>query len=330
MSSPSLSPPITTPSSKRIAAVINHHHPHTPPPLTLIGANIRPDHNLSSSSSASSLASSLSAIPITSGPPLSSSSASTDSHHLDLPRSHSKDLLTVAAEADDVFLPLQSSADFTFPINSSDASGSQRAQHARRHSRVHSRNLSVFFPRPGQHSTLPVSPHTPTQVVEIPPAKVTSESSHLAHTPTSATTSADLNTPASSRAKGRRGHHHRHSLSHKYVLSLTSVIARSTSLSPTQLTRSSAFSLSSTSLALPLPTAIPPRLPVRPVPPRRPQRFPKPCPLLYASMAIFPQQGRRMTEGVVNPSFPLVLSLFASPWPSPQVYWAPDSGSRDS
>lgn len=120
-------------------------------------------------------------------------------------------------EESDVILPLSSSA---LPSSSSSAgftpltasfprTGADRA-HARNHSRIHERNLSVFFPQPGQ-----------------PPAQMNGyrDYDHSRSTVSSASPiSESVNGGASSQGGNleqhrsaptkRTGHHHKHSLSH--------------------------------------------------------------------------------------------------------------------
>lgn len=110
--------------------------------------------------------------------------------------------------------------------------------HSRRHSRLHSRNLSVFFPRPG---SLPVTTIDEDGTQEIDFSSSTS--SDLTHSgeegvlmpsasspasgqrsfregftfgarPPDSLPSAEL--PPGSAKAGRRGHHHKHSLSHNF------------------------------------------------------------------------------------------------------------------
>lgn len=205
-------------SNKRISAVINQSNTTstptpTPTPLNLIGANIRPDHEVSlitSSSSSSSISS-------------STSSTSSSSNPIKINSRTNSPALTVPNinESDDIFLPLQSDSnvDFNFPTNNK---SQQDKQHTRRHSRVHSRNLSVFFPRPGQepfnkpHSPIPSAALTPTQVIEIPNQDHSAPSSSIDQTPSSSSSFNYKSPTTSSQTKGRRGHHHRHSLSHNF------------------------------------------------------------------------------------------------------------------
>jgi len=90
----------------------------------------------------------------------------------------------------------------------------QQRAHARQHSRIHERNLSAFFPRPGQvaqgYGDTFVDPHAAARsnhplgspsVADIPSA------------PSSAS-SASQDPFVVSPPKPRRGHHHRHSVSH--------------------------------------------------------------------------------------------------------------------
>ncbi|KAH9810624.1 hypothetical protein DFH28DRAFT_491938 [Melampsora americana] len=219
-SSSSSSEQPTSDPHKRISAVINQ-----PSPLNLIGSNIRPDHSTTStaSSTTSSTTSSASASSIS-----SNTSTSIQPHH---------SITSSNQESDDLFLPLQS--DSNLNINFSNQLTSPNDQHHhRRHSRVHSRNLSVFFPRPNQERTneshspslIDSNPSTPTQVIEIP----IRDQSNLNSSDQTPSTSSSFNfkSPTThSQTKGRRGHHHRHSLSHKFSLFISlSLLIQSHSL----------------------------------------------------------------------------------------------------
>ncbi|CDZ97417.1 Putative Zn2 transporter MSC2 (cation diffusion facilitator superfamily) [Phaffia rhodozyma] len=69
-----------------------------------------------------------------------------------------------------------------------------------RHDRIHSRNLSVFFPRPGRQPNQTDSQHQ-TPNLDDPVSLIPSSASPV---------------PPSPRVTGRRGHHHKHSLSHNF------------------------------------------------------------------------------------------------------------------
>ncbi|PPQ65917.1 hypothetical protein CVT24_011250 [Panaeolus cyanescens] len=130
---------------------------------------------------------------------------------------------------------------FRFPsMNSSQSSqDSIETKPSRRHTRIHSRNLSVFFPRPGSlpHSTisedgsqeveLPVDEEAPLVPAASPSVNISGHRrGHQPVTPLGqgftfgskpppgATTDEYLTGPAS--ATSRRGHHHKHSLSHNF------------------------------------------------------------------------------------------------------------------
>ncbi|KEI38122.1 uncharacterized protein L969DRAFT_89367 [Mixia osmundae IAM 14324] len=113
----------------------------------------------------------------------------------------------------------------------------ERRAHSRRHSRVHSRNLSVFFPRPGVGSPgiQDISEEiddesSQAQVIEIPShdhsyasqARITpqtaysSEGSDRQRMYSANSDPAHEEAATSSSKVGRRGHHHRHSLSHNF------------------------------------------------------------------------------------------------------------------
>ena len=110
--------------------------------------------------------------------------------------------------------------------------------HSRRHARLHSRNLSVFFPRPGSlpHSTidedgaqeLEISPPTdvsPTADVPMPSASPTISRptkrfgegfTFGGRPPPIVNGGASIDEDASLPRASRRGHHHKHSLSHNF------------------------------------------------------------------------------------------------------------------
>ncbi|KAG0147474.1 hypothetical protein CROQUDRAFT_656033 [Cronartium quercuum f. sp. fusiforme G11] len=170
------------PPNKRTAALIHLHSNQstiTPPPLTLIGANIRPDLI-----------------------------ETQQEQEQEQEQEHSPSV----DEHQDIFLPLTTSTDFIFPNNIT-------PQHSRHHSRVHSRNLSVYFPRPGTTtnpttpSFLPPTPQSPVQLIDIPSAKSNHDLKSSPHSTISTATTTTTNTTTT---KPRRGHHHRHSLSHNF------------------------------------------------------------------------------------------------------------------
>ncbi|GAA5934635.1 hypothetical protein JCM1841_001789 [Sporobolomyces salmonicolor] len=114
-------------------------------------------------------------------------------------------LRSAASPLDDVAEERDTVSDLTGTPSSSPVSTarSQSHAHARQHSRIHGRNLSAFFPRPGQraegyggiYDDPHASPFSPG-VSDIPRTTVAAPSS------------------PSKGAAGRRGHHHRHSVSH--------------------------------------------------------------------------------------------------------------------
>ncbi|BGP18125.1 hypothetical protein JCM10213_004226 [Rhodosporidiobolus nylandii] len=113
------------------------------------------------------------------------------------------------AEEDDAFTALPSTS-------SPSSASSTRAQqaHARKHSRIHERNLSAFFPRPGQqgegYGGTFDDPHAApfkAGVAEIPSPAATRTAGSAAGAQVA------YDTPPRT-AAGRRGHHHRHSVSH--------------------------------------------------------------------------------------------------------------------
>ncbi|KAG1722679.1 uncharacterized protein EDB91DRAFT_1088037 [Suillus paluster] len=107
-------------------------------------------------------------------------------------------------------------------------------RHGRRHSRMHSRNLSIFFPRP--HATIsedlpsdvesaPLSPINQSQSqIEFPVPASQSEPLQIGHDRTASFSFGSSGTFPKSNSTGaipagvtaRRGHHHKHSLSHNF------------------------------------------------------------------------------------------------------------------
>ncbi|SDA01432.1 BZ3500_MvSof-1268-A1-R1_Chr10-1g02660 [Microbotryum saponariae] len=135
------------------------------------------------------------------------------------PKAHDEDdedEFPVEEDDEESFLPLpspnSSSMLFQVPPTTTVASSatSSRTEHARSHSRIHERNLSVFFPRPGQAAqgygdtfsdpNASTSTSAPAPIVDI-------------SSPTSSRASDSRSPPPS---KSRRGHHHKHSVSHNF------------------------------------------------------------------------------------------------------------------
>lgn len=131
------------------------------------------------------------------------------------------------AEDDDAFLPLNSPTTKAFSIPPPPNNGTASATgalprdggvHARKHSRIHERNLSAFFPRPGQapgegYGDTYQDPNVARRVggwndapKEIPAANGGAWK---------ATAQAEDDSSGKSKA-GRRGHHHKRSVSHNF------------------------------------------------------------------------------------------------------------------
>jgi hypothetical protein len=144
-----------------------------------------------------------------------------------------------AEEAEDEFLPLNSPFTPNYSMNGSisparrDSLGTsptaqgfasmtaaEKREHSRRHSRVHSRNLSVFFPRPeqigapGYQAPGSESPAGPSNgyAVDVPVAQTQGWGYKEGGRAEPAAIGRD---DAKTQANSRRGHHHRHSMSHK-------------------------------------------------------------------------------------------------------------------
>ncbi|GAA5919637.1 hypothetical protein JCM6882_006885 [Rhodosporidiobolus microsporus] len=111
----------------------------------------------------------------------------------------------------------------------SSASAPRQEAHARKHSRIHERNLSAFFPRPGQrgegYGGTYDDPHAAPFQAGV--ADMQSSPSGRARRPESP------ETPSKPQA-GRRGHHHRHSVSHNLFPFLDPTGSASPSSSPTK------------------------------------------------------------------------------------------------
>lgn len=116
------------------------------------------------------------------------------------------------------------------PIGQTSMAGmtaAERREHSRRHSRVHSRNLSVFFPRPEQKGL----PGYQLKAVQFDEQDEQADRQHSVNVDiTGARTKgwgfangapAPIDTGDEStrtNPQSRRGHHHRHSMSHKCVI----------------------------------------------------------------------------------------------------------------
>ncbi|GAA6054527.1 hypothetical protein JCM3770_005830 [Rhodotorula araucariae] len=119
----------------------------------------------------------------------------------------------------------------------------QQRTHARQHSRIHERNLSAFFPRPGD------SPHGYGGTFDDPHA-ASPFAPGVADVPAPASAADVFSTPP----KSRRGHHHRHSVSHNLFPFLDSPAnsAPGSAFSPTKPPHTPAKALEE---QLPAPTA---------------------------------------------------------------------------
>lgn len=135
-------------------------------------------------------------------------------------------------EEDDVFLPLSPSSAAPYTVKFSNGTTPStphfprgpEGEHARKHSRIHERNLSAFFPRPGQQATGygdtyddPNGSGRMGGISEIPPASSSGGFPQVGNWGGLGTAPAedDAEDPAKSKDR-RRGHHHRHSLSHNF------------------------------------------------------------------------------------------------------------------
>lgn len=156
-------------------------------------------------------------------------------------------------------LPLDPSS----PVNPNEPSTSPK--HGRRHSRLHSRNLSIFFPRPGSLPTSSIAEDGSQEMdlkndVEANGAATPGANSSIQFPRTQSMTNGQVTplgvgfsfggrTPASSApnppsmgstsststtTKSRKGHHHKHSMSHSFFSFLEpgATGVRSTSTSP--------------------------------------------------------------------------------------------------
>ncbi|KAJ2990751.1 hypothetical protein NUW54_g8383 [Trametes sanguinea] len=122
---------------------------------------------------------------------------------------------------------------------------SQPPAHTRRHSRLHSRNLSIYFPRPGSLPSTSIAEDGAQELdfseapeydegVPIPsaspgPGQRTFREGFTfgARPPSSASSATHPMSPMKPSGSGasRRGHHHKHSLSHNFFSFLEPVVA---------------------------------------------------------------------------------------------------------
>ncbi|KJA23795.1 hypothetical protein HYPSUDRAFT_137359 [Hypholoma sublateritium FD-334 SS-4] len=123
------------------------------------------------------------------------------------------------------------------------------AKHARRHSRMHSRNLSVFFPRPGSlpHTAIsedggqevefptdeeaPLVPSAGSSVYRRAPVTPLGQGFTFGQRPPSNLPTPELMTEphsatSNSSSTSKRGHHHKHSLSHNFFSFLEPTVAQ--------------------------------------------------------------------------------------------------------
>jgi hypothetical protein len=137
------------------------------------------------------------------------------------------------SEDQEVFLPLTpnsaTSASFNVPPISPNPdsakvrslTAAERRDHSRRHSRIHSRNLSVFFPRPDEHIPAQIDEQN-YEHEQVPPVVIdTPSTSPVQRWERRASTGFGGGAKPNDipRPSRRAGHHHRHSMSHKYVIS---------------------------------------------------------------------------------------------------------------
>ena len=147
--------------------------------------------------------------------------------------------------------PIANGRPMSVPNPSAAVSAAAAAQHKRRHSRMHSRNLSVFFPRPGSIPATTISEdYDVSEEVEAPVSTIPAAGSSVdvrkteppltplgqgfkfgGRPPSSETQFHQhhdaQDTSAFSRPK-RRGHHHKHSLSHNFFSFLEPTAAQPT------------------------------------------------------------------------------------------------------
>jgi hypothetical protein len=118
--------------------------------------------------------------------------------------------------------PSSTSAPALTPGNSVPESPDRERASPRRHARLHSRNLSVFFPRPGAASTHTTIDEDGAQELSFSPAlpagrgtptPLNSNFSFGARPPGSAPM---MSGGSGSGSAARRGHHHKHSMSHNF------------------------------------------------------------------------------------------------------------------
>lgn len=121
----------------------------------------------------------------------------------------------------DAFLPLSdaSTQDFAVPKATPPPPLPRGGEHSRTHSRIHERNLSVFFPRPGQapgegYGDTYQDPNVARRVGGWNDAPKDMPAANGAGW--KATAQADEDSPTAKGKVGRRGHHHKRSVSHNF------------------------------------------------------------------------------------------------------------------
>ncbi|KAI5481178.1 hypothetical protein MNV49_005613 [Pseudohyphozyma bogoriensis] len=118
------------------------------------------------------------------------------------------------------FTPPPPVVEVQFTNGASSSPPSKPGEHARKHSRIHERNLSAFFPRPGQEPGVGYGdtyddPNGSGQVggvTDIPSASAPYGRQAVRGPGTGEAAGGD----SGKTTAGRRGHHHRHSLSHAH------------------------------------------------------------------------------------------------------------------
>ena len=123
------------------------------------------------------------------------------------------------ADSDDAFLPLSDATTPAFTVpKATPPPPLPRGEHSRTHSRIHERNLSVFFPRPGQapgegYGDTYQDPNVARRVGGWNDAPRDMPS---ANGPGWKATAQGEDDPSGKGKVGRRGHHHKRSVSHNF------------------------------------------------------------------------------------------------------------------
>lgn len=164
-------------------------------------------------------------VPIISIPTKEKSTAYTTTGSIGKVEEHDEDddeeSVMMKAERDDAFMPLTPTKTLPYTVNGSSPSSSPNAPsfprsgadraHARQYSRIHERNLSAFFPRPEDKAK---ATNGYGDTYEDPHGSGKSRGTVEIPKPSNGSVDGDGMMDGNRSAANRRGHHHKHSISH--------------------------------------------------------------------------------------------------------------------